>query len=334
MPPKRKRNYQDSSTKGKKKQKHEEPLQKNWENGKNLNPESSNSFETTELKNVKLVNQVLTIFDKIDFSCSKNNAYGKTYNLKISNWNVDGLRAWLKKGALSFIDYEQPHIFCIQEIKCSESKIPKELKKLEGYNVYWHCSSKEGYAGVGLVSRDEPLSVQYGINSKEYDSEGRCITAEYEKFYVISVYVPNAGRNLVTLPKRLEWNKNFKNYVKNLNKKKPIIICGDMNVAHNAIDLANPKTNTKNAGFTKEERDDMTDFLANGFVDSFRMLYPNRSDAYTFWSYMRNARSKNIGWRLDYFIISEKLNENICDNIIRADIFGSDHCPITLFLNI
>ncbi|KAF5282501.1 hypothetical protein FQR65_LT14271 [Abscondita terminalis] len=280
------------------------------------------------------VNKTSTTFDGIDFGCSKKNRLGKEFNLKISNWNVDGLRAWLKKGGLDFITHEEPDVLCVQETKCSESKIPPEIKDLENYKMYWHCSNKDGYAGVGLFTKKEPISIQYGIGDEEQDNEGRCITAEYENYYVVSVYVPNAGRGLVTLPKRLEWNKVFKHFIKELDLKKPVIICGDMNVAHNEIDLTNPKTNTKNAGFTKEEREGMTEFLEDGYVDTFRKLYPDKTGSYTFWSYMRNARSKNIGWRLDYFIVSERLSDNVCDNVIRSEVFGSDHCPLTLFLHI
>lgn len=191
---------------------------------------------------------------------------------------------------------ENPDVLCLQETKCEKDKLPDEIKSVEGYESYWVSSNKEGYAGVGLLSKIKPINVKYGINNDEHDSEGRCITAEYEKFFVVCVYVPNAGRKLITLDKRLDWNELFKKYIQELDKKKPVIICGDMNVAHEEIDLARPKTNTKNAGFTREERDGMTDFLKAGFEDTFRKLYPNEKDAYTFWSYMMNARSKNIGW--------------------------------------
>lgn len=196
---------------------------------------------------------------------------------------------------MDYIHYEKPDILCLQETKCSEEKLPAEVN-IEEYHIYWQNSKKEGYAGVGLYSRTEPLSVTYGIGIDEHDSEGRVITAEYDDFYVISVYVPNAGRGLVTLDKRLDWNDHFQKYIADLDKKKPVIICGDMNVAHSEIDLANPKTNTKNAGFTKEEREGMTEFLSAGYVDTFRHLYPEKTGAYTFWSYMSNARAKNTGW--------------------------------------
>lgn len=206
---------------------------------------------------------------------------------------------------------------------------------------------------MAVLSKIEPLSVKYGIGEKEHDEDGRCITAELDTFYLVNVYVPNAGRGLVTLPKRLAWNQAFKSYIKELDKKKPVILCGDMNVAHEEIDLANPKTNTKNAGFTKEEREGMTEFLADGYVDTYRKLYPEQKDAYTFWSYMRNARAKNIGWwvvfftrfliincviflfrRLDYFIVSDRIMDRVCDNQIRHQVYGSDHCPLTIFLHV
>ncbi|KAF2903736.1 hypothetical protein ILUMI_02444 [Ignelater luminosus] len=290
-------------------------------------PSTSKSGET-------LMNPTETNYDKIDFLCKKENALGEESNFIIASWNVDGLRAWLKKDGLKYLEYEKPDVFCIQESKCAEDKLPDEIKNLEGYEQYWQNSEKEGYAGVGLFSRTKPIGVEYGIGVDEHDEEGRCITAEYEKFYVVSVYVPNAGRKLVTLPKRLEWNKAFKKYIKELDKKKPVIVCGDMNVAHSEIDLANPKTNTKNAGFTKEEREGMTEFLEDGYVDTYRKFYPEKTGAYTFWTYMMKSRSKNVGWRLDYFIVSERFVDKICDNIIRSEVLGSDHCPIALFLNV
>lgn len=212
--------------------------------------------------------------------------------------------------------------------------MPDEVKGIEGYSDYWCSSDKEGYAGVGVYSKKEPLNVKEGIDHDQHDTEGRCLTLEYTDFFLVNVYVPNAGRGLVTLDKRLEWNELFKKYIKDLDNKKPVILCGDMNVAHNEIDLTNPKSNKKNAGFTQEERDGMTDFLADGYVDSFRELYPEETGVYTFWSYMSKARSKNVGWRLDYFILSNRIMENVCDSVVRSQVLGSDHCPITLFINI
>ncbi|XP_018577390.1 uncharacterized protein LOC108915753 [Anoplophora glabripennis] len=279
-------------------------------------------------------NSTVTKWNQIDFACTKKNGEGQKPNLKISCWNIGGLKSWVKKDCLKYLEYEDPDILCVQETKCSEMKLPEEIKKFEDYKQYWCASNKEGYAGVGLLTKTEPIQVFYGINVPELDEDGRCITAEYDEFYIISVYVPNAGRKLITLPKRLQWNTAFKDYVKSLDDKKPVVICGDMNVAHNEIDIARPASNTKNAGFTKEEREGMTDFLQDGYVDTFRKLYPDKTDVYTFWTYMANARAKNVGWRLDYFIVSERIMDKVCDIVMRSEVMGSDHCPITLFMNI
>lgn len=252
--------------------------------------------EANEEEKMKPKNQTETDYGDLEFDCNKKNSKGETTNFKISSWNVDGIRAWLKKGGLQYVEKELPDVICLQETKVGSKDIPKEITQLSHYEAYWCESEKKGYAGVGLLSKTKPLSVNYGIENEEHDKDGRCITAEYKNFYIVSVYVTNAGRGLVTLPKRLEWNKSFTNYIKKLDKKKPVIICGDMNVAHNEIDLTNPKTNKKNAGFTIEEREGMTEFLNEGFVDTFRKLYPDKKDAYTFWSYMNNARNKNVGW--------------------------------------
>jgi len=271
---------------------------------------------------------------KLDFECSRTTADGDKWNYKISSWNVAGLRACVKKDGLKYIEKESPDIICLQETKCPEKKLPPEVK-LPGYHTYGVSGEKDGYAGVALYSKEKPIEVKYGLNIAKHDNEGRVITAEYEKFYVVGTYVPNAGQGLKTLPKRLEWNKDFLKYLKDLDEKKPVILCGDLNVAHHEIDLANPATNTKHAGFTKEEREGMTQMLKEGnFVDSFRHLYPDEKGAYTFWSFMGNARSRNTGWRLDYFILSERLLPSLCDNVIRRQVGGSDHCPITLFLHV
>lgn len=291
---------------------------------------SATAKKSTETKQ----NQSSTNWEDTDFGNLKKNKKGKTHSLKITSWNVDGIRAWLKKGGLDIIEHDKPDIFCLQETKCSDAKLPEEVKTVEGYHKYWCSSEKEGYAGVSVYSKQEPLSVKNGLGDKEHDNEGRCITLEYDKFYLVNVYVPNAGRGLVTLPKRLKFNESFKKFIKKLDKKKPVIVCGDMNVAHNEIDLKNPKSNKKNAGFTQEERDGMTDFLGDGYIDTLREFYPDVKDLYTFWSYMSSARSKNVGWRLDYFICSQRIKDNICDSVIRDKVFGSDHCPISLFLNL
>ncbi|XP_011692239.1 PREDICTED: DNA-(apurinic or apyrimidinic site) lyase [Wasmannia auropunctata] len=281
----------------------------------------------------QMQNKTDTNLDEIDFECAKINEEGKKYNLKICTWNVSGIRAVIKKNGIDYIAKEDADIFALQETKCDKDKMPDEIK-LPGYNHYFVDSKKPGYCGVALFSKEKPISVKYGLNNSTFDIEGRMITAEFPEFFVINVYVPNAGQKLVTLPKRLEWNKVFKKHIQELDQKKPVIICGDMNVAHQEIDLKNPKTNTKNAGFTKEERDDMTDFLAAGFTDTFRLLYPDTEGAYTFWSYFANARGKNIGWRLDYFLTSERIKNKVCDNIIRKQVYGSDHCPVILYLNL
>lgn len=279
-------------------------------------------------------NKSLSDYESIDFSNTSTNSQGKEWNFKISSWNVDGIRAWATKGGLDYFKYEKPDILCIQETKCSQDKLPSEIANIPGYHAYWVAGDKDGYAGVGIYTTKLAMNVVYGLQNEELDSEGRIITAEYEQFYLVCTYVPNSGRKLVTLPKRLQWNEEFRRHVKELDKKKPVIICGDMNVSHKEIDLTNPKTNRKNAGFTDEERAGMTDLLGDGFVDTYRHLYPDKTGAYTFWTYMMNSRAKNVGWRLDYFIISERLLPALCDNVIRDKVYGSDHCPLSLFLHL
>ncbi|XP_017882083.1 uncharacterized protein LOC108626120 [Ceratina calcarata] len=285
----------------------------------------------TEAKPV--MNKTDTDLNAIDFGCKNLSASGKKYNLKISSWNVSGIRALLKKNGLDYIMKEDADIVALQETKCNTDKLPPEVK-LKNYHYYFLDSKKPGYCGLALYTKEKPIDIKYGLDNSEFDDDGRLITAEYPNFYLVNVYVPNSGQKLVTLPKRLKWNETFKAYIKELDEKKPVIICGDMNVAHQEIDLTNPKTNTKNAGFTKEEREDMTDFLETGFVDTFRALYPDKTGAYTFWSYFANARSKNIGWRLDYFLVSERIKDDVCDNVMRDKVYGSDHCPIVLYVHI
>uniref|UniRef100_A0A224YT87 DNA repair nuclease/redox regulator APEX1 n=1 Tax=Rhipicephalus zambeziensis TaxID=60191 RepID=A0A224YT87_9ACAR len=258
----------------------------------------------------------------------------KPWNLKLCSWNVNGVRAWLGKEGLEYLKKEQPDVFAIQETKCSDSKLPPEIKNVDGYHSYFLAGDQEGYSGVGLLTKIKPLDVKYGIGVEKHDKEGRVITAEFDKFYLVAVYVPNAGKKLVRLDYRMDWDKDFRAYLKELETKKPVVLCGDMNVAHQEIDLANPKTNKKNAGFTQEERDGFTTLLDSGFVDSFRHLYPDKKGAYTFWTYMMNARAKNVGWRLDYFILSNALESNISDSLIHSEVMGSDHCPVVLLLNI
>ncbi|XP_053666012.1 recombination repair protein 1 [Anopheles marshallii] len=275
------------------------------------------------------MNKCVTDYGTINFALDE----PKPWTLKISSWNVAGLRAWVGKDGLEYIEHEQPDILCLQETKCTEDQLPDEARHIKGYHPYWLCKPG-GYAGVAIYSKKMPIHVVYGLGDEELDSDGRLLTAEYEKFYLVCVYVPNAGKKLVNLPIRLRWNEKFHQYLRDLDAKKPVILCGDMNVAHEEIDLANPKTNRNNAGFTQEERDGMSNLLSLGFVDTFRKLYPDRKGAYSFWTYMGGARAKNVGWRLDYFITSERLVDKVTDNILRTQVYGSDHCPVTLFLNI
>lgn len=275
------------------------------------------------------LNKAHTAYETLDFGLADD----KEFNFKISSVNVAGLRAFIEKGGLDFIQYEKPDILCLQETKCTEDKLPDAAKNIKGYHPYWLCKPG-GHAGIAIYSKVMPYNVEYGIGDAEQDEDGRILTAEYEKFFLVCTYVPNAGRKLVTLDKRLRWNKLFEAHVRKLDAQKPVIVAGDMNVAHAEIDLTNPKTNKRNAGFTQEERDGMTDLLKLGFVDTFRHFYPDREKAYTFWSYMGNARAKNVGWRLDYFIASERFLGKVVDNVMRSEVMGSDHCPITLFLKL
>ncbi|MBR6478232.1 MAG: exodeoxyribonuclease III [Lachnospiraceae bacterium] len=249
--------------------------------------------------------------------------------MKLISWNVNGLRACLQKGFLEYFQGEDADVFCLQETKLQEGQHDLELP---GYHQYWNYAEKKGYSGTALFTKKEPISVTYGIGVPEHDHEGRVITAEFEDYYVIVVYVPNSQRELTRLDYRMQWEEAFLSYVKTLDAKKPVIYCGDLNVAHQEIDLKNPKTNHKNAGFTDEERACFTRTLENGFVDSFRYLYPDAKDAYSWWSYMGNARAKNVGWRIDYFVVSEKLKERIMDAKIHPMVMGSDHCPVELDL--
>lgn len=260
---------------------------------------------------------------------------GKPYNLKITTWNINGLRSWLtKRCGLAFIAEDDADIYCFQEIKCGNSKVPAEVKEIPGYQCFWN-GSDDGHSGVVCFSKKKPLKVTNGIGIEIYDKESRVITMEFESFYVINAYVPNSGRGLVRLDYRMKWDADFCNYIKQLDEKKPTIVCGDLNVSHHEIDLANPKTNLKTAGFTIGERDNFGKMLENiDLIDVFRFLNPAKKECYTFWSYMRNAREKNIGWRLDYFLISKRWMKKICDCIIRSEVHGSDHCPVTLYIAI
>jgi len=298
-------------------------------------PAAKKKNEEAKPSPVAKKNKAATEWSNIDFSSKKKTGNGKDWNFKISSWNVDGLRACVSKGGAEFLKHESPDILCLQETKASEEKVPAEMKDLKDYPFkYWLAAEKDGYSSVGLISKTKPLSVQYGFDKKGevHNSEGRMITAEFETFYLVTAYVPNAGRGLVTLDKRMDWDPLFREHLTELDKVKPVIICGDLNVAHKEIDLKNPKTNKKNAGFTQEERDGFSDLLEAGFVDSFRHFYPEQENAYTFWTYMMNCRAKNVGWRLDYFLSSTRLLPSLADSLIRDQVYGSDHCPITLLL--
>ena len=251
--------------------------------------------------------------------------------MKLISWNVNGFRAVLNKGFDDFFQKIDADIFCIQETKLQELQVDFVP---EGYNAYWNSAIKKGYSGTAVFSKIKPLNVSYGINIEEHDQEGRVITLEYDKFYLVNCYTPNSQRELTRLEYRMRWEECFRNYLKKLKEHKPVILCGDLNVAHNEIDLKNPKTNTHNAGFTIEERNQMSNLLNTGFIDTFRYLYPEQKDAYSWWSYMFHAREKNSGWRIEYFIISEDIKDKIIDSKIHSEIFGSDHCPVELDINI
>ena len=247
--------------------------------------------------------------------------------MKMISWNVNGLRACLQKGFMDFFNKVDADIFCIQETKLQEDQHDLQL---DGYYQYWNYAEKKGYSGTAMFTKEEPLNVIYGIGIEEHDHEGRVITAEFKDFYMITVYVPNSQRELARLKYRMDWEEAFLKYVKDLDKKKPVIYCGDLNVAHQEIDLKNPKTNHMNAGFTDEERNCFTNVLKNGFVDSYRFLYPDKKDVYSWWSYMFKSREKNAGWRIDYFVVSENLKAEIKGADILTEIMGSDHCPVEL----
>ena len=246
--------------------------------------------------------------------------------MKLVSWNVNGIRACVQKGFLEFFNKVNADIFCIQESKLQEGQINLEL---DGYYQYWNYAEKKGYSGTAIFSKKEPITVSYGIGIEEHDKEGRVITLEFEDFYVITVYTPNSQNELARLDYRMKWEDDFKDYLKKIEKNKPVIVCGDLNVAHKEIDLKNPKTNKGNAGFTNEEREKMTELLNAGFIDSYRYLYPEKIE-YSWWSYMGHAREKNVGWRIDYFIVSNDFRENIKDATIYTEILGSDHCPVGL----
>lgn len=247
--------------------------------------------------------------------------------MKMISWNVNGLRACVKKGFEEFFKSADADIFCVQETKLQEGQIDFNP---DGYSGYWNYAEKKGYSGTAVFTKTEPVSFTYGIGMDKHDKEGRVITLEFSDFYFINVYAPNSQRELARLEYRQEWEDDFRSYLVGLDKKKPVVLCGDLNVAHNEIDLKNPRTNRKNAGFTDEERNKMTVLLDSGFTDTFRYFYPKRTGAYSWWSYMGKAREKNTGWRIDYFIVSDRIKDKLMDSVIYPEIMGSDHCPVSL----
>ena len=251
--------------------------------------------------------------------------------MKLVSWNVNGLRAVVNKGFMDFFKQIDADIFAIQETKMQEGQL--ELI-LDGYYQYWNSAEKKGYSGTAIFTKEKPLNVTYGLGVEEHDKEGRIITLEFEKFYFVDCYTPNSKRELERLEYRMIWEDELRKYLKEIEKIKPVIYCGDLNVAHKEIDLKNPKTNRRSAGFTDEERSKMTELLEAGFTDTFRYLYPDKENSYTWWSYMGHAREKNVGWRIDYFIVSKSIEEKIKESIIHESIMGSDHCPVELQIKI
>ena len=251
--------------------------------------------------------------------------------MKLISWNVNGLRAVINKGFYDFFNEANADIFCLQETKIQEGQVDL---KIENYYKYWNYAEKKGYSGTAVYTKIKPINIKYGLGIEEPDKEGRIITLEFEKFYLVNCYTPKSKRELERLKYRMIWEDEIRKYLQKINKIKPVIYCGDLNVAHKEIDLKNPKTNTQSAGFTKEERTKMTELLNSGFTDSFRHIYPEKEEAYTWWSYMFHAREKNVGWRIDYFITSKDIENKIQDSIIHSEILGSDHCPIELQIDL
>ena len=244
-------------------------------------------------------------------------------------WNVNGIRACVNKGFSEFFDKVDADIFCIQETKCQPEQIDLNF---DGYMAYWNSAERKGYSGTAIFTKKEPINVTYGIGIEEHDKEGRVITLEFENFYMVNIYTPNAKRGLERLDYRQIWEDEIRKYLLKLNEIKPVIMCGDLNVAHEEIDLKNPKSNRGNAGFTDEEREKMTELLHAGFIDSYRFLYPDKTDSYSWWSYMGKAREKNVGWRIDYFIVSQDIKDKIKEAMIYPEVMGSDHCPVGLII--
>ena len=250
--------------------------------------------------------------------------------MKLISWNVNGLRACLQKGFLEYFNEMDADIFCIQESKLQQGQVDLQIP---GYHQYWNYAEKKGYSGTAIFTKKEPLSVAYGIGIEEHDHEGRVITLEFDGFYMITVYTPNSQDGLARLPYRMTWEEAFLAYLKKLEETKPVIFCGDLNVAHKEIDLKNPKTNRKNAGFTDEERACFTHLLESGFIDTFRHFYPDMTGIYSWWSYRFQSRAKNAGWRIDYFVVSEALKDRLADAKIHTQVLGSDHCPVELIIH-
>ena len=251
--------------------------------------------------------------------------------MKLISWNVNGIRACMQKGFLEYFMAEQAEIFCLQETKCQEGQVSLDLP---GYHQYWNYAEKKGYSGTAIFTKQEPINVMYGMGIEEHDKEGRVITLEFEKFFMVTVYTPNAQNELARIDYRMAWEEAFRGYLKGLETAKPVIVCGDLNVAHQEIDLKNPKTNRGNAGFSDEERGKMTELLAAGFIDTFRYFHPELEGAYSWWSYRFKAREKNAGWRIDYFLTSKSLESHLVDAGIHKDILGSDHCPVYLEISL
>lgn len=249
--------------------------------------------------------------------------------MRLISWNVNGLRACVKKGFDEFVQAIDADVICLQETKLQAGQIALSM---EGYEQFWNYAEKKGYSGTAIFSRKKPLSVQYGLGIDEHDKEGRVITLEYEEFYLINVYVPNTQEGLARLDYRMQWEDAFRQYILRLEEVKPVIWCGDLNVAHQEIDLKNPSNNRRNPGFTEEERGKLTEILDAGYLDSYRYFYPDQAEAYTWWSYRFHSRAKNIGWRIDYFCISKILEANMTDAKIHSQVLGSDHCPVELLL--
>jgi exodeoxyribonuclease-3 len=249
--------------------------------------------------------------------------------MEIMSWNVNGLRACMNKGFMNFVKEEDPDIICLQETKMQKEQADF---KMDGYHEYWNSAEKKGYSGTAIFTKEEPVDVVYGMEIEEHSHEGRTITAEYRDFYLVCVYTPNSQAELVRLDYRLRFEDDLRQYLLNLHKKKPVIICGDMNVAHKPIDIRNPKENIGNPGYSYEERGKMTELLSSGFIDTFRYFYPEKKDAYSWWSYRFQSRDKNIGWRIDYFLVTEDFIDHVSDSKILDNIQGSDHCPVEIII--